>query len=580
MTATLERVKNKLLSIDDFNFENIEEDELKKKLKDPRWRISHLYKILDEDFKVVTFKPNLFQRFLLQHLHWRVIIAKARQLGMSTFIEIFILDQCLFHKNTSAAIVADKKENAKKLLGKVLFAWDHFPEPLKEHLGLVSASDSKTEITWTNGSSVFAGTTIHSGTHRLLHLSELGPLCSDSAEKAAEVVQSAIPTVPDIPNTFVFIESTARNEGDLFHVRCLDAMAATKQARLKYPDNPSKGLSILEYRFFFFPWWKASKNELGKAEAETVELPRVFKKYFERMERNLGKTFSQQKRAWYVLKSRALKEKFDETDITRRMRSEYPSYAAEAFLSGGSKLFDSDIINEKIRAEAAVPIEETDDHMRTGAKWKIYKHFHKNHRYGIGADTSMGVGGHHSTAVVVDFTTREIVATYKCNTIQPDDFGRELARAGRWYGTCIIAPEMNYGGTTIGALSEEYENIYRYHIMSGDEPKETERLGWLTNVNTKSTALFGLATAFQDDESPFTCPDPAILYEALYYDKEDILVPNTVKQAKGMTNHFDLLMAAAIAVQMDAYAEQSGEMEEQEITQTVMTRRNRKRGCR
>jgi hypothetical protein len=194
----------------------------------------------------------------------------------------------------------------------------------------------------------------------------------------------------------------------------------------------------------------------------------------------------------------------------------------------------------------------------------------------MGADVAMGVGNHHSTAVIIDFTDNVVVATYANNQIDPVSFGHELARMGRAYGTCIIAPEVNYGMATVTTLAEEYPEIYKYHIQGYDQVKETERLGWLTNANTKGTSMFNLKQAFEDSDTPLICPDESLLKEALYYDKEQVALTETVQRAKGTTKHADLLMAAAIANAMRPFAK-TGTMDDPESEIIVNDRRSRRR---
>jgi hypothetical protein len=54
-------------------------------------------------------------------------IAKARQFGFSTEICMLILDDCLFRKNTGAAIIDATIGDAKKKLAKIKFAYDRLP---------------------------------------------------------------------------------------------------------------------------------------------------------------------------------------------------------------------------------------------------------------------------------------------------------------------------------------------------------------------------------------------------------------------------------------------------------------------
>lgn len=555
-----------------FNPDTLGTEALKEKLKDPKWRLENLYTIIGKDGRARKFKLNVFQRHLLDNLHWRNVILKARQLGMSTFIAILFLDRRLFHRTTKAAIVADKAENAKTIFEKVTFAWEKFNPDLKQFLGLKAISDSVSSLEWNNGSEIKVGTTIHSGTFQDLHISELGPLCQDSMEKAEAVMQSAIPTVPDPPGTFVFIESTARQEGDLFHGYCQDSQENTERAKAKDPENPNRNLHPMEYKFFFYPWWKSKQYTLkSEREAKAIPIPEKMHKYFDETEKMIGRKLTIEQRAWYVLKQKELRSKnAGGQDI--KMRAEYPAYPEEAFLSSGNKLFDGDILRKKMEVEPRDPIEVTEDEV------KIFSHYKKGHRYGMGADVSLGVGGDHSSIVVVDFTAHEVVATYANNRISPTDLAYLMVKVGNRFGTCIAAPEVNkMGHTTVVTLNDNYPNVYHYHIQGYEETKETERLGWLSNVATKGQMMYALRDAFQDDVTPLKVPDAALLREALYYDKEDVVNSETVRQAKVATNHFDLLIAAAIAYQMLPYAATGGDLVDANQERRFDERRSRER---
>ncbi len=482
--------------------------------------MENLYWVKDKQGKVVKFRMKPFQRYLLQNFAPRNIILKARQMGFSTFIAIFFLDDCIFVKNLSAAIVADKEKNGKNIFKKIEFAWESFEGVLKEQLGITSKSDSTTEMSWTNGSSIIVGTTIHSGTYQRLHLSELGPLCAASPEKAEDVLKSSLPTVPD-NGGIVFIESTAEGEGNEFHIRCLDALS------LQERNIP---LSPLDYKFFFFPWYLEPEYRIEG----DFPFDRVMETYFKDIERLLNITLDKPQKTWYALKSKEQK---------RRMLEQYPSTPDEAFLSSGNKLFDVEILKKKAEREARAPIEVI-------GCLNIYKHYVPSHSYACGADVSLGTGLDSSTAVVIDFTLNEVVATYSSNTVPPVLFAFELARIGRMYGNCIIAPEANnVGHTTCVKLSEMYSNIYRYELKGYEVVTQTVRLGWLTNSATKPRMMYELSDAFSSDVTTLIVPDALILREARLYNKEDTM-NSTVAAEVRSTRHFDLLIATAIAWQM------------------------------
>ena len=96
-------------------------DVLKAKLDDPIWRLTSgkLYKIItkgndDDDGLIVDFLPNEAQLYLIDNLHYRNIILKARQLGFSTLICVLWLDTALFSKDPiNCGIIAQDREAAE-----------------------------------------------------------------------------------------------------------------------------------------------------------------------------------------------------------------------------------------------------------------------------------------------------------------------------------------------------------------------------------------------------------------------------------------------------------------------------------
>jgi hypothetical protein len=102
------------------------------RLADPWWRLNNLYKIKDKQGNVITFKLNWAQKELYENMHYLNDILKARQLGMTTLIQIFMLDRCLFNDNQNAGVVAHNKEDAEAFFAdKIKFAYDNLPDDLK-----------------------------------------------------------------------------------------------------------------------------------------------------------------------------------------------------------------------------------------------------------------------------------------------------------------------------------------------------------------------------------------------------------------------------------------------------------------
>ncbi len=101
-------------------------------LYDQRWRLSNLYSVRDKSGVTRPFQPNWAQNQMLDELHGRDIILKARQLGFTTLSCLIYLDHCIFNSNTSAAVIAHKLDDAKEIFRtKIKYPYDNLPDELK-----------------------------------------------------------------------------------------------------------------------------------------------------------------------------------------------------------------------------------------------------------------------------------------------------------------------------------------------------------------------------------------------------------------------------------------------------------------
>lgn len=272
----------------------------------PLWRLNNLYKIKDKAGKAVPFRLNAAQTELLSELHYLNIILKARQMGFTTFIQLFMLDACLFNSNTSAGIVAHTREDAEAFFkDKIKFAYDSLDETLKATISCTQ--DSAKSLAFSNGSSIRVGTSLRSGTFQYLHVSEFGKICARFPDKAREIVTGALNTVE--VGQFVFIESTAEGTEGAFFDMCERAMKL---------DQQGLELTALDYKFHFHPWWR----DPGYVLNANVIFTSAHLKYFDDLERKEGVKLTEAQKAWYVKKLETQQED---------MKREYPSTAKEAF---------------------------------------------------------------------------------------------------------------------------------------------------------------------------------------------------------------------------------------------------------
>lgn len=282
-------------------------------LKDRDWRLRNLYWIVDKNGNKVRFKPNATQVRLLKRLKKRNLVLKSRQHGITTLMCLVALDTCLFRSNTSAGVVAHKKEEAEKFFrGKIVYAYDNLPDWLKRIRPIVR-KDMNGELEFGNGSKVSVSLSHRGGTLQFLHISEYGPLCALFPMRAHEVKTGALNALA--PDGIGCIESTAMGmQGDFYDKtqRAIQLDNMVHSGTAKHSDA--------DFHFIFFAWWEDPTNEI---DPDGVVIPAEQHKYFDALEREHGvPALSPRKRAWY---SKKAEEQGDD------MKREHPSTPQEAF---------------------------------------------------------------------------------------------------------------------------------------------------------------------------------------------------------------------------------------------------------
>lgn len=290
-------------------------DGLVKLLSNRYWRLNNLYQIVNKEGKVVPFRMNATQEYFYKNLHQLSCILKARQLGMSTFISLFLLDICLFNPNQSCGIIDKTIDDAKEKLEKIRFAWEHLEKNpngaiadigrlLKE--SIFAQADSALELQFSNKSGVKCGVSLRGGTFQYLHISEFGYVCNSNPIKAKEIMSGAINTVAS--GQFIFIESTFEGgKNGYFYDICRSAM-------MKEPE------SELEFKFYFFPW---HLDKSYKIESD-VGLDEESNTYFKKLKEEHGLEINLGAKLWYQKKRNVLGD---------LIYQQYPSTPAECWQS-------------------------------------------------------------------------------------------------------------------------------------------------------------------------------------------------------------------------------------------------------
>nr|WP_224652602.1 hypothetical protein [Pectobacterium versatile] len=245
------------------------------KLSNPWWRLNNLYKIENEKGQLVTFRMRPAQRRLFKHMHYRNIILKARQLGFSTAIDIYLLDQALFNKNIKCGIIAQDKNAAGEIFRtKISIPFDNLPGWLRSSFKITERRSGANGgyILFSHGSSIQVATSFRSGTVQRLHISEHGKICAKYPAKAKEVRTGTLNAVHD--GCIVFDESTAEGVGGDFHTMSTRALELAQSG---------VDLTMQDYKFHFYPWFDDPKY-VAPVPAGGLRLSKYHQEYFAAVE--------------------------------------------------------------------------------------------------------------------------------------------------------------------------------------------------------------------------------------------------------------------------------------------------------
>ena len=191
------------------NFSPEQIEEYIKCAQDPLYFIKNYVKIVSLDKGLVPFEPYDYQEEMIKTIHEnRFVIGKLpRQTGKSTTIIAYLLHYVLFNQSMSVAILANKLNTARELLGRLQLAYEYLPMWLQQ--GVVEWN--KGSIVLENGSKILASATsssaVRGGSFNYIFLDEFAYVPQNVAE---EFFSSVYPTITSGQSTKVTIISTPK----------------------------------------------------------------------------------------------------------------------------------------------------------------------------------------------------------------------------------------------------------------------------------------------------------------------------------------------------------------------------------
>lgn len=294
--------------------------------------------IATKDRGLIRFDPNYAQRrFYKDVIQFcreekrpiRAVVLKARQLGFSTFIQLWQFEQVARERHRFALTVSfdDKSTLLMFQKAKLVLQRSWFPMELS-----IEASDT-IEFAEPHGSAFYTRTAGNENSGRSqtvhhLHCSET-PMW-ENAEAVWLGLSNAVPV--KYVHSSIFHESTARGAVGLFYQKWQRAV------RGESDEIP-----------FFAPWYWDQEYQL---EFKTDDHKQLF---LQRLPRAEEEFMRQHKLTPEQMHWRAWKIRNELEGSVRKFQQEYPSDAEEAFLTTGSPVFNPEAVRE-LAHNAAPPL--------------------------------------------------------------------------------------------------------------------------------------------------------------------------------------------------------------------------------
>ncbi len=519
-------------------------------IKDKRWRMNNLYFIITKDGKKEPFKMNRAQLHFFENylsvpgkIYHRHVVLKARQLGFTTFIDIFILDETLFKTNKESIIIAHKVQDATEIFDKKIdFAIRNMAPDVKGAFFKINHNSArKIQVVVDYGpeqgstSSIAVSVSGRSGTYHLVHISEFAKMCVLFPKRAEEVETGTFPTVPF--DGFIFIESTAEGMAGRFY--------EIFNERWNSREKITPQLSQVQFLPHFYNW-QYDDMEMKKIPAviATKEMDECEIDWGEYQKEN---NLTDLEITYYYMKWQQFGGKGG-TDAVKKLKQEYPTTPEEAFLSTGQSYFPI--------AKVASLLQRTTPGMRgelitnekgevefipnSSGNFEMFKKPEIGTKYIIGGDTSEGLAhGDAQVLYVINHKTEECDGLYR-SQVPPDELANEAYKVGKFYNWGLLAIEVNKDGLWVNDALEKmgYINLYARKVFDDITQKVTKFFGWKTTSSTRPFSLASLKAIFLRKD----CGFPSALLNEMF---------TFVRNAKGKPEALDkkrddVVMAASI----------------------------------
>ncbi len=500
--------------------------------RDPALWMETCATILDRAGQLITPRVNSFQQRVIDIYRWcrqekipcRIIILKPRRKGSSTVSLAIGYTHLRNHMGYGAILGDDLGTTAKLMECWTRYVetdrfnhWGNFPKQNRREF----SHGSKVREETANDPRAGMGGDIH-----FLLASEAAHYRSKGKTSGEYVMQSIMNSVPNLPQSVVIMESTPNGAQGVFY--------QTWQAAADFEDFKA-GRQGNGYIRVFAPWFEFEDSAAPITPEEAANLMADLDGQNQYAgERELVDRYQvpPAKLKWrrQVIDSPAC------NGDPRKFLQEYPTDAITCFLQSGQNRFDFDgmahiaaalpalpeprygilelpsgaaapTFIETSKAEAWLRVWETPHETRryigaadfmTGEQSIASRRETDCHAYGIGRARYTDKENTDHTAMLV------AAALPDDRTKDLDIVAERIALTSRWYGNCLIAPEVNNLNGMVDLLRRHKCNVWAR--KKAGVGKSVLIPGFQTTTSSKRQVIGELAALIREQELDLRCP--------------------------------------------------------------------------
>jgi hypothetical protein len=488
--------------------------EVEKCLLEPRYYLENYHFIKTKQRGLVPLWPffdsqemflEVFERqFRLNELI-RIIVLKARQVGLTTLSVALMCWFAFFHTMADVLSMSDEEDRTEVNFSMARTAhaclpWWMRPEKRYDVRGRLIAfdrarEDDRRRSSGMQGQIYFESANQPSGAAyskclSAVHLAEVARYRNSNA-----ITEGIFGSLVELPGSIGIMESTARGRGGTWHRLCKKAQS-----------------SSFRWEFVFIEWFREPGYITTVPEnfQQTIDERALVRKVKEQCAHELTDGQLQ----W----RREKRDEFEATDgDAEKFSQEFPVTPAEAFIASGRTAFSKKRMQEMLTHFCKPPIwtgeirlDEKDDKTfrmtkMTDGRLELWEYPKIGFIYKVAADPSMGIEGGDPAAVEVICVPEDInqpirqVARWN-GYAGPTHFARIVAAIGYLFNTAEVVPECNTITTVASDLVKVllYPNWYRWMREDKARSGYSDWIGWQTTFRNRNELIGRMRDALQE----------------------------------------------------------------------------------